>query len=134
MTGKDFCLTHICINGIYCICWSLFLLVHLSGLCELHGTGTIASLLTNCIYVMKSVHTAKVMIAEVLLQLLLFDASYNLDHFFSGLLCYACQIHFKQEFPEVLFNGTFERLLSKHLQCQIIKRGLVYMLFLRVDI
>ena len=49
----------------------LFLLVHLSGLCELHFTGTIASLLTNCIYVMDSVHTAKVMIAEVLLQLVL---------------------------------------------------------------
>ena len=27
----------------------LFLLVHLSGLCELHVTGTVASLLTNCI-------------------------------------------------------------------------------------
>ena len=49
----------------------LFLLVHLSGLCELRVTGTIASLLTNCIYVMESVHTAKVMMAEVLLQLIL---------------------------------------------------------------
>ena len=70
----------------------LFLLVHLSGLCELHVTGTIASLVTDCIYVMESVHTAKVHDGRSSSSAYTLDASYNLDRFFFGLLCYACQM------------------------------------------